>query len=196
MRDPVYTRHRILHESGALFNTQGYKATSISDITTSTGLTKGAIYKHFRNKDDLEKETLVYLSQQMFEKIRRVVKAEPTANKKLRAVFRYFESYITDPPLKGGCPLLNVAVEADDVNPVLRNEALHILSVLKDSIVSILQNGIKRKQVKSDIDTEQYATLIIASLEGAIMMGKLEGDNSSIRRVIKHLDQWLSVIEL
>ncbi|MEP0479738.1 MAG: TetR family transcriptional regulator, partial [Nonlabens sp.] len=54
MRDPEHTKATILKESANLFNAQGYKATSLSDITTATGLTKGAIYKHFKNKEDLE----------------------------------------------------------------------------------------------------------------------------------------------
>ena len=56
MRNPELTKEEILKKSGLLFNTQGYKATSISHITTATGFTKGAIYKHFKNKEELEKE--------------------------------------------------------------------------------------------------------------------------------------------
>ena len=70
MRNPDQTKGRILKKSGVLFNTQGYKATSISDITSATGFTKGAIYRHFKNKAVLEKETLFHLSSLMFEKLR------------------------------------------------------------------------------------------------------------------------------
>ena len=56
MRNPEQTREKILKKSGLLFNTQGYKATSISDITSATGFTKGAIYRHFKSKEELEKE--------------------------------------------------------------------------------------------------------------------------------------------
>src|SRR5262245_11602403 len=120
MRDPELTRGVILKKSGMLFNTQGYKATSISNITDLTGFTKGAIYKHFKDKEDLERESLRYLSEQMYEKMRAVIRPEPTAGKKLRAIFHFFESYIANPPLKGGCPLLNAAIESDDASPVLK----------------------------------------------------------------------------
>lgn len=196
MRDPEVTRDRILKKAGILFNTQGYKATSISNITDLTGFTKGAIYRHFRDKEDLERESLAHLSELMFEKVRDVVKQEQTAGKKLRAIFRYFESYITNPPLKGGCPLLNAAIEADDTNPVLRREALKTLTVLRQSVITILENGIQHKQLKSNVDKESFAALVIASLEGAIMMGKLIGDDEDIKRVVKHLDQLVKEIEL
>lgn len=196
MRNPDATKSRILKKSGVLFNTKGYKATSISDITGATGFTKGAIYRHFGSKEQLEKETLFHLSSIMFEKVRSRVKSRLTAGDKLRAVFRYFESCVTEPVLKGGCPLLNAAIESDDGNPVLRKEALRILDILHQSIVTILENGIKYGQLKSKVDKDAFATLTIASLEGAIMMSKLRGNDEDIRRVIKHLEKRVSRMEL
>lgn len=196
MRNAELTKEKILKKSGLLFNTQGYKSTSLSDITTATGFTKGAIYRHFKSKEELEKETLFYLSSVMFEKLRDRIKERENAPEKLRAIFGYFESYVTNPPVTGGCPLLNVAIEADDAHPILRKGAVKILDILKDSLVTVLENGIKHKQVKSGIDTGFYATIIIASLEGAIMMSKLRGNNDDIRRVLDHLEQLITEIEL
>jgi AcrR family transcriptional regulator len=196
MRNPDETKGRILRKSGVLFNTQGYKATSISDITTATGFTKGAIYRHFKNKAVLEKETLFHLSSLMFEKLRSQIRCENTAGNKLRAIFHYFESYVTNPEVKGGCPLMNAAIEADDSNPTLRKEAVKILDILRDSVTAILKNGIRYNQIKKETDLDYYATIIIATLEGAIMMSKLRGDNHDIRRVIKHLENQLKEIEI
>lgn len=196
MRDPVATKETILKKSGNLFNIQGYKATTISNITKATGFTKGAIYRHFTNKEALEVETLTFLSSELFTKLQLVIKNEKDAVNKLRAIFRFFESYITNPPLKGGCPLMNAAIEADDTNPVLKKGALKILNVLRGSIITILDNGIKYKQLKPGIDKEFYATLIIASLEGAIMMGKLSGNDGDIKRIIDHLDDQINEIAL
>lgn len=196
MRNPEATKDTILKKSGNLFNTHGYKATSISEITDATGFTKGAIYRHFESKDALERETLAYLSQVMFEKIRSVVKPERTAGNKLRAIFSFFESYISNPPLKGGCPLLNAAIEADDAHIGLRKEARKTLTVLRESLIHILQHGINNQQIKPGIDTDYYATLIIASLEGGIMMSKLEGNDRDIRKVIQHLRTQLEQLEL
>src|SRR5688572_9978143 len=120
MRNPELTKEKILKKSGLLFNTQGYKSTSLSDITTATGFTKGAIYRHFKSKEELEKETLFHLSSIMFDRLGGRIREKKNAPEKLRALFGYFESYITDSPLKGGCPLLNVAIEADDAHPILR----------------------------------------------------------------------------
>ncbi len=196
MRNPDQTKERILLKSGVLFNTQGYKATSISDITSATGFTKGAIYRHFKNKQNLEKETLFHLSSIMFLKLRDKIKAEATAGDKLRSIFRFFDSYITKPELKGGCPLLNAAIEADDAHPVLRKEAVKVLEILRTSVITILKNGVRFNQIKKNIDVEAFAAVVIASLEGAIMMSKLKGNNDDIRRITAFLDRQLIEIEV
>ncbi|MEJ1239998.1 TetR/AcrR family transcriptional regulator [Chryseolinea sp. T2] len=194
MRDPEATRETILKKSGILFNTRGYKSTSISDITEATGYTKGAIYRHFESKVDLEVATLAHLSSLMLDKLRTCIKTETTAPAKLRAMFHFFESYITKPPLKGGCPLLNAAIEADDSHPALRRAALRILREMRDSIVRVLENGIRYNQLRTDIDVSEFATLMIASLEGAIMMSKLSGNDEDIKRVIAHLDKQVATL--
>ena len=195
MRNPTETKEAILHHAGNLFNLQGYKATSISHITEATGLTKGAIYRHFKNKEKLEEQSLVYLTGVMFEKLRVEIKQQGNAIDKLKAIIHFFESYITKPPIKGGCPLMNAAIEADDQSPRLRKKAHTILEVLKVSIVTILSNGQKFHQIKKGIDKEYYATVMIASLEGAIMMSKLSKTNHDIRMVISHLEKMIKEIQ-
>lgn len=195
MRNPGKTRQDILSRSGSLFNTRGYRATSISHITASTGFTKGAIYRHFENKEELENEALMYLSDKMFKKLRERIKQQLTAPEKLRAILNFFMSYISDPPLQGGCPLLNAAIEADDSHPSLKNAASKVLDLLEESIITILENGIRFNQLKPAIDSKQLATLMIASLEGAIMMSKLRGNDSDIICVVNHLENEIKKIE-
>ena len=196
MRSPEVTKERILKQSGQLFNTQRYKATSLRDITEATGFTKGAIYRHFSNKDELEIETLTHLSHQMFNLVRNRIKEQKTAGAKLRSIFHYFETYISKPPLKGGCPLMNVAIEADDAHPVLRERAVLILDMLRDSVITILNNGKRYGQINQAVDVQYYSTVVIASLEGAIMMSKLRGNDDDIKRVIAHLNQFIEEIEI
>lgn len=196
MRNSEITKEAILRSAGILFNTKGYKATSISDITLSTGFTKGAIYRHFSNKDQLELETLQYLSAKVLIKLRDKVKSATTAGDKLRLVFGFFESYLSNSPIEGGCPLLNAATEADDAYPLLRKGASILLDTIRDSVITILRNGIKYKQIKENTDVEFYATLLIAALEGAIMMGKLTGNDDDMIRIIRHLQHQFAEIEI
>jgi TetR/AcrR family transcriptional repressor of nem operon len=196
MRNREETIGIILHEAGWLFNSRGYKATSIANITEASGFTKGAIYRHFKSKVRLEEETLSYLTGIMFDNLTQRIKAKNNAGDKLRSIVSFFESYISKPPIKGGCPLLNAAVEADDGSPLLRKKAHSILEVLKNSISHILSRGIEFGQIKKTIDRNYFATVMIASLEGGIMMSKLSRSDKDIRMVIRHLETLISEIEI
>lgn len=194
MRNPEITREKILYQSGNLFNTKGYKATSLSDITDATGLTKGAIYRHFKNKDELEMATLTYLSGVMFSEMRTLIKEKTSAQDKLRATFKYFENYVINPKITGGCPLMNAAIESDDSLPLLRQRSIEILNLLQNSIENIIEKGKKYGQIKPETDSILYSSLIIASLEGAIMMSKLRGNQEDIKRINTYLEKVLDDI--
>lgn len=187
MRNAETTRNLIIQKSADLFNTQGYKATSLSDITKATGFTKGAIYRHFESKQDLEQQALQQLSFLMFQEIGKKIKEADTFQTKFEAIFSFFENYMNTPLYKGGCPLLNVAVEADDANPLLRHQASLMLTQLKTAVQKLILNGIKNGQVQPETDAALYSTVIIATLEGGIMMSKLEGTKTAILHTIEHL---------
>lgn len=91
---------------------------------------------------------------------------------------------------------MNAAVEADDASPVLRKGAIKIMNSIRESLVAILANGIKYKQIQPHVDIEMYATLIFASLEGAIMMSKLTGSDTDIKRTVAFLEKQLKLIEV
>ncbi len=196
MRNAHETIGLILHKAGGLFNSHGYKATSIGHITSATGFTKGAVYRHFKSKEKLEAQALDYLSGIMFDNLKKRIQSEKNAGDKLRSILHYFESYISKPPIKGGCPLLNAAIESDDGNPLLRKKAHVILTILKDSIRHILDKGIQYGQIKKTVDQNHFGTVMIASLEGAIMMSKLSRTDNDIQIIIKHLDQLIRDIEV
>jgi AcrR family transcriptional regulator len=196
MRNAEMTKQTILRESANLFNTQGYKATSISDITKATGFTKGAIYRHFNSKQDLERLALQKLSTVMFSEIATAVREAPNFKQKFEAIFDFFENYMQTPLYEGGCPLMNAAVEADDSNPILRQQALAMLGELKTSVTKLLENGIKNQQVKPDIDVAFYSTIFIATLEGGIMMSKLEQTPQAISRTVQHLRNLIHTLSL
>ena len=196
MRDAQATKQKILIESANLFNTQGYQATSISDITKATGFTKGAIYRHFENKQDLEQQALRKLSKLLFDNLGADIKKASTFRDKFDAIFNFFESYMDSPYYEGGCPLMNVAIEVDDSNSVLRQQAFNMLAQLRASIIVLFQNGIKNKQIKKEVDPEYYSTILIATLEGGIMMSKLERNKNAIAHSITHLKALVRYISI
>jgi TetR/AcrR family transcriptional repressor of nem operon len=78
------------------------------------------------------------------------------------------------PPLEGGCPILNTAVEADDGNLVLRERVSKALRSWLRRLEAILKEAVKSGEARAGVDPKTVATLIVASLEGALMMSRIE----------------------
>ncbi len=187
MRNPTHTKAVIIKESANLFNTKGYKATSLSDITTATGFTKGAIYKHFKNKEDLEQQALRYLNKQMFEVLNHDVKKASNFMERMTAVYSFFENYLETAAYEGGCPLMNSACESDDTDAALRQQSFGMLVNFKALIKKILNKAVKEKELKKPKDIDAAVYQIIATLEGAIMISKLERNSNALDAAVTFL---------
>ena len=185
------TKEKILQQAAELFNQQGYSGSSISDIMRVTGLQKGGIYNHFKSKDELALLAFDYAIAQIREHYRVALRNKGHAIKRLQAIIDVFRTFVDNPIIKGGCPLLNTAVESDDTHPGLRDRAQQAMNSWQDLICRIIQKGIEKGEIRSDIDADEVATIVIATLEGAVMMSKLYGDSIHMERVIKHLNNYI-----
>ncbi|MGB3587834.1 MAG: TetR/AcrR family transcriptional regulator [Tunicatimonas sp.] len=189
MRNPEATRRLIINESLTLFNTKGYQATSLSDITEATGMTKGAIYSNFNNKEEVAVAAFDYAVEIVLGRVRECIRGAPTAPLKLKAILQYYEKYVDDSPIPGGCPVLNSAVEADDNSSLLRTKVVRSIAKIKDSLRQIVHRGILEKQLQRDIDVDGFVMLYYGAIEGSIMVSRVEGDKDSFVSMSRFLLQ-------
>src|SRR5262245_4004387 len=108
------TRERIISTVAPVFNQRGYAGTSLEDVMTVSGLTKGGVYRHFESKDELAVAAFEHSLSMHAERVRDAVDSATTAEGRLTALARTLARNGDDPPVAGGCPLLNAAIECDD----------------------------------------------------------------------------------
>ncbi|MDF5723926.1 MAG: TetR/AcrR family transcriptional regulator [Rhizonema sp. PD37] len=188
------TKEKILLSAAELFNQQGYAGSSISDIMRVTGLQKGGIYNHFKSKDELALQAFDFAIAQISRYHRAALRSKRHAVERLQAIVNVFRIYLDHPDtllIKGGCPLLNTAVESDDTHPALRKSAQQAMDSWRDMICRVITKGIEKREVCPTVDADEVATIIISSLEGAVMMSKLYGDSIHLKTVINHLNNHL-----
>ena len=185
------TKARIVQQAAAVFNQQGFAGTSIADIMQATGLKKGGIYNHFKSKDELALAAFDYAVGILSQKVWSVVKTEGNAPDRLNSLVSSYLVYIDEPPIVGGCPILNTAIETDDTDSPLRDRALAAINAWRSLIVRIVERGIKKGEVKATVEPDAIATIIICNIEGAMMMSKLERNPIHLRRAVFNLQQYL-----
>ena len=185
------TREKILREAAALFNQYGYSGSSMSDIMRVTGLQKGGIYNHFKSKDELALQAFDFAVEGMRKQYLTVLKGKHSAVDRLKAVISIFSNLAENPPIPGGCPLLNTAVESDDTHPALRERVQIAMDSLRTLICKIINKGIAKGEVRENVEADAVATIVISTLEGAVMMSKLYGDAIHLKRVVAHLHEYI-----
>jgi TetR/AcrR family transcriptional repressor of nem operon len=190
MRKGEQTRQEIIRKAAPIFNHKGYEGAALSDLMRATGLEKGGIYRHFESKQELAGEAFDYAwgiaLDTRFEGTGKI----PNTIDRLKQVVLNFRDRRAG-LVSGGCPLLNTAIDSDDSNPPLRTRARRALSSWLDRLQSIVEEGRRRGEVRSDVDSAKLATLIVSTLEGSLMVSRLQRNDKPLDLACRHLEEYL-----
>ena len=190
MRKGEQTRQEIIRKAAPIFNQKGYEGAALSDLMRATGLEKGGIYRHFGSKQELAGDAFDYAwkiaMDTRFEGTEKILNTVD----RLKQIVRNFRDR-RGGLVPGGCPLLNTAIDSDDGNPQLRAKARRGLSLWLDRLQSIAEDGQRRGEVRRDVDSAKLATLIASTLEGSIMVSRLQRKDEPRDLAVRHLEEYL-----
>ncbi len=182
------TRRRIIEEAAPLFNQRGYEGCSIQDIMDATGLEKGGIYRHFDSKEELAAEAFDFAWAMTSERRLRKLDSIPDHVDRLK---QHIANFVTRSGFPGGCPLLNTAVDSANENPLLRERVRGALHGWQRMLGEIVEDGKQAGTVREDVDACKLANLIIGSVEGAMLIGRIERMDQPLRDALEHLNEYL-----
>jgi TetR/AcrR family transcriptional regulator, transcriptional repressor for nem operon len=186
------TKQKIIEKAAITFNQNGYAGSSIGEIMKLTGLRKSGFYHHFKSKEEIAVAAFDYTLGLILEAVMAKVGTANTAIDRLNAFIDTFRGFTTQPIAVGGCPILNTAVESDDTHPRLRLHVQEAVNEIRALIDSIIELGIRQNEIVDTTDREQVSTIILVTIEGAIMMSKLYGTDIYLDRAIEHLHQYIN----
>jgi AcrR family transcriptional regulator len=190
------TRQFIIEKTAPLFNSKGYVGTTLTDLTEATGLTKGSLYGNFTDKDEIAKEAFRFSVKKVKEMVRMELEEVSTNKKKLIALLEFYAKYVFNPPVPGGCPLLNTAIEADDHYTTMRKIVARELMETIDFIDSLLKKGVKAGEFLSGIRTREIAYTLFCSVEGALMFSRVERSDEPMDIIVRHCKKILESISI
>ena len=185
------TRQFIIERSAPIFNTKGIAATAMSDIMEATKLSKGSLYVHFENKDVLADAVVDYNMDQLARKIDAAIARHTEAKAKLLAYVDTVKDAVNH-PMKGGCPILNFGMEADDTNHRLRKKINDRIQGVLKRLTSIIKDGIKNGEFKSTWNYRDFATIMFAMIEGGVMISRVAGNNSAMEAIARQLEKMIA----
>ncbi len=191
MRKGERTRKLIIEKAACLFNQRGYVASSMVDVMQETGLERGGLYNHFGSKDELAVQAFHHAVESVGTKFREALTAKKQTADRLLAFLDVFSQLFEGSPIPGGCPIMNVAIETDTVHPFLKEEAKQAMALLHQSIERVVLRGIERGDVRPQVKPDEVATLMLSSLEGALMLSRLHDDKKFLVQMIAFLQEYI-----
>jgi TetR/AcrR family transcriptional repressor of nem operon len=188
------TRAFIIETTAPLFNTKGYDGTSVADLSSATGLTKGAIYGNFSGKEEIAFEAFRYSIEKVRTMVRMQLGGAVSCKDQLSALLDFYAQYVFNPPIPGGCPLLNMAIEADDHRTSMRKVVVKELMKTIDFISTLLTKGVKEGEFNESIEPKKLAYTFFCAIEGALMFARVERSREPMDIIVNHCKRILDQI--
>jgi TetR/AcrR family transcriptional regulator, transcriptional repressor for nem operon len=185
------TRERIVEMAAGVFSERGFFGSSMTDLLAATGLQKGGLYNHFASKEQLALESFDWAVGQVERRYAAALDGVPGAVDRLLAIAGVIRGLCADRALPGGCPILTTAIEADDTMPALRDRARDAMTRWQRLIGSNVKAGVASGELRPDADPYEVATIVTATLEGAVFLSKLYDDDVHMHRAVDHVVTYL-----
>ena len=190
-RDPARTRARLLRAAFQEMHLAGFRSADVNAILAAAGVTKGALYHHFDNKEALGYAVADEIIASNLH--RKWVAPLRNAENPINVLVRIIQSEsLKRDDVQRGCPLLNLSQEMSGLDEGFRRGTAKLFRDWHDAVAGALREGQKRGLVRNDIDANETATFLIATYEGYVVLTKNSQDartmQSGQRRVTGHIE--------
>lgn len=182
------TSEFILDKVAPIFNKQGYIGTSLTDITNATGLTKGAIYCNFTNKEDLALKSFQLNINLAITPLFKLVANTQGSINKLYVITNYHRSYYDLVKDRGGCPMLRAGIDTKFINPLLFKTAQNLSQKFTAGLTNIIEEGIANDEIQHNTDPVKYAKIFLSLIEGSSLLAFTHNDQSYIDNAMDFID--------
>jgi len=187
------TRRHILNVANEAIHRDGYGAASLSEILSGSGLTKGALYHHFKNKQELGYALIDEIIAEYVDSW--WVAPLKDREDPLEAIAQAIQSRFSDElPLlmRYGCPLGRLSQELATADEGCRQRLEVLYRHWRRSLTQALRQGQHGGSVRADIDSDQAAAFLIAALQGSIAQSRSAQDKSIFQECMGGLSQYLT----
>ncbi len=185
------TSQYIIKTVAPIFNKNGYAATTMSDITSATGLTKGAIYGNFKNKEELAFSAFKYVVKSLLHPLSQHLEQSDSPLQKLFLITDFYRNYYPFSKRLGGCPVINIGVDANNSNSLLLKKVRNVVQRIQDQLCSIIESGIEIGEISADINAMQWAKRIDTMIQGAVFMTYTMDDAFYLKDTMDQIDQMI-----
>jgi TetR/AcrR family transcriptional repressor of nem operon len=195
----LQTRERILAAAEPMVLQQGFAGTSLDDILSATGLTKGAFFHHFKSKNDLARALVERYARNDYELFERFARqADALSDDPLDALFiflRLFEDFInglSQPP--AGCVFAAYTYESMQFDPAIHGFIADSLRQWSALYEEKFARVLARYRPARPATPAELAGMIMSLIEGGFILSRSYNDTALVARQSKQFRQYLELL--
>jgi TetR/AcrR family transcriptional repressor of nem operon len=189
-RDPERTRERLLQAASREIYRSGFQSAGLDTILALAGVTKGALYYHFKNKGALGYAVVEEIIAPDVHST--WVRPLQSGKDPVDALIGIVQGISVRPEdVCGGCQLNNLAQEMSPLDAGFRKRLEIIFDDWREGVASVLREGQTHGRVRRDVEPTDAAGLLIAMVEGYGSLAKNAQDAKVIKAGIRNIVGWL-----
>ncbi len=189
------TRQNIIDKAMQLFSVQGYFHTSIADVVKATGLTKGGLYGHFDNKEEIwyavYDECVRIWKSVVFQGVREIANPLERIEK---VIANNLKNYLGRGVFEGGCFLCNSLVELSGQDAAMSNHVLQGFQSFSALLRQWLAEAEQKGLLQEGLNLDGIANFIMISLNGVAPLYAASKDPAVWRQTLAQLRYYLQTL--
>lgn len=176
-------RARMVETASRLFQRQGYHRTGFRQIIETSGAPRGSIYHHFPGgKEEVAVQAVALSGSRIRQAIEQAAATSDTSGKMVRRVATAMAGWLERSGFRDGCPVATVALECAPESEVITDACRDAFRSWQRSFAEVLQ----REGLPAGV-AEHRACLVVACIEGALILSRAEGSTRPLLDVADEL---------
>ena len=179
------TRNALLDAARSLFGERGFAAVSTEEIVRAAGVTRGALYHHFKDKLDLFTAVVERVEQEILERVAAAALSEPDVWEQQRVAVGAFLDGCLDPAVQR--VILTDAPSVLGLAAWREIEARYGLALVRAGLQNVMDAGLIERQ-----PLEPLAHMLLGAMaEGGLLIARADDPKAARREVGVSLDRIL-----
>lgn len=176
------TREKLLVAARHLFLASGFKATTLEKVATRAGLTKGAVYFHFRSKERLLLTLLDSVNEEVIKPVLRVLSSEQEASASKLVNFVHVHAELGLRHRDNMLLLVTMSIEFSENKGAVHSKVKQIYQSIYDELERVIRAGQAAGELKRNAPAKEMASVLVANHNGALLEwyrrgNEINGDN-------------------
>lgn len=171
-------QRQIINESIKLIHNKGIQGLTIKNISEAINLTEGAVYRHFKSKDEILSSILDDFRENLNKMIQVELEKDVPALEKLKTVLNHLiDRFCSNPHIVS-------VIFSDEIfvnKKVLHDKIIFLIKQNNDCFVKIAQEGQKTDEIRKDINADELAIIIMGSFRMVVKNWQLNKHSYSLK---------------